>query len=132
MRRLLSAAALFSAVASVMPAAGALAQTVTDYEAALEAAPIADTPAQTDAAFCRALYNYVFTSIPEDLRVNIALPLYSIEGSTSAEVERKRTICEEARRQSVIRFNAGTGEEIVTPPLLNENPGRANNGVNQN
>ncbi|WP_207460175.1 hypothetical protein [Azospirillum sp. SYSU D00513] len=116
MHRVLSAAVLFSAMAAAAPA-GVFAQTVTDYEVALDAASVADAPAPVAAAQCRTLFNYVYLSIPEESRTAFALPFYSVSASSSAEAERKRAVCQEARELPVIRFNTGSNEEIVTPPL---------------
>jgi hypothetical protein len=120
MNRFMPAAALFSAALGLALVAGipagALAQTVMDYEVALEGAPIAPA-APAAVAQCRPLFNYVYTSIPGDDRTSIAVPLYSFTGASGEEIERKRSICAEAGELPVISFNTGSKEEIVTPPL---------------
>lgn len=96
-------------------AGGALGQTVADYEAALAAAPITDAASAVSVAHCRTLTNYVFTSIPANERSNWVLPLYTTSGSVGPGIADKRAACAEVRKQGLIAFDGGTGEEIVTP-----------------
>jgi len=67
--------------------------------------------------------NYVFTSIPDGERIGVVLPLVALGSGSDPEIARKREICQEVRRAGVIVFDAGSGEEIVTPPLANEGSG---------
>lgn len=111
------------ALAAGLAAAGsAQAQTVGDYTAAMAAAPITDPAAEASAAYCRPLTNYVYTSIPADQRANWVLPLVTLDGSQSAELAAKRDACLKVRQQALIAFDAGTGEQIVTPAEAMEGP----------
>lgn len=103
----------------------ALGQTVADFDAALAKAPIIDSPAPVALSYCRVVMNYTFTSIPSGERSGIVVPLWAFSQGTDPEIARKREICEQYRQQAVIQFDAGTGEEIVTPPKMtdtNANP----------
>ncbi len=130
-----AAAPLLALSAALAPCGGgaALGQTVADYEAALAAAPItapvagpgAYATVLQDEAYCRVLLNYVLTSIPASERYGLLLPLVSLPAASNPVIARKRAICEEERRQPVIQFNAGTGEEIVTPPQMTDGTGPA-------
>ena len=103
----------------------ALGQTVADFDAALAKAPIIDAPPPVALSYCRVVMNYTFTSIPSGERSGIVVPLWAFSQGTDPEIARKRAICEEVRQQAVIQFDAGTGEEIVTPPKMtdtNANP----------
>lgn len=99
-------------------AGAALGQTVADYKEALAKVPAAGTPAGVTG--CRVLENYVYTSIPEGRRFDWVLPVVSLDGKTDPAIAQTREACETLRRASVIRFDAGTGEEIVTPPQTND------------
>ncbi|MBP2232681.1 hypothetical protein J2847_006012 [Azospirillum agricola] len=96
-------------------AGGALGQTVADYEAALAAAPVTDSTSAVSVAHCRTLTNYVFTNIPGGERSGLVLPLYTFSGSDAAGIADKRAACGEVRKQPLIAFDGGTGEQIVTP-----------------
>ncbi|MBP2301435.1 hypothetical protein [Azospirillum picis] len=98
------------------------AQTAGDYNAAIEAAPITDPVSPDSVAYCAPLTNYVFTSIPADQRVKWALPLVTVSGSQTPEIAQKRVSCNTVRQQPVIAFDAGTGEQIVTPAEAMEGP----------
>ncbi|HYF85749.1 hypothetical protein [Azospirillum sp.] len=114
--------ALAAGLATVSAAGGAQAQTVGDYGAAIAAAPITDAAAETSVAYCQPLTNYVYTSIPADQRSNWVLPLVALDGSQSAEMAAKREACLKVRQQALIAFDAGTGEQIVTPAEAMEGP----------
>ncbi|MBP2313407.1 hypothetical protein [Azospirillum soli] len=101
----------------------ALGQTVADYQAALAAAPITQNQPLVSEAYCRPVLNYVFTSVPSGERYGLVLPLVALGGAGDPAVEQKRAICEQVRRQAVIQFDAGTGEEIVTPPQATDGSG---------
>jgi len=101
----------------------ALGQTVADYRTALDVAPIAEAQPLVSEAYCRPLLNYVFTSIPDGERIGVVLPLVALGSGSDPEIARKRELCKEVRRAGVIVFDAGSGEEIVTPPLANEGSG---------
>lgn len=103
-------------------AGGALGQTVADYDAALAAAPITDSTSAVSVAHCRTLTNYVFTSIPGDVRSSWVLPLYTIGGSDGPGIADKRAACAEVRKQALIAFDGGTGEQIVTPAEAMQGP----------
>ncbi|PWC33533.1 hypothetical protein [Azospirillum sp. TSO35-2] len=90
-------------------------QTVGDYRAAIAAAPVTDAVAEASVAHCQPLTNYVFTSIPDDRRSGWVLPLVTLSGSQTAEIAAKRDACAQVRKQPLIAFDAGTGEQIVTP-----------------
>ncbi|CAO3448060.1 hypothetical protein [Azospirillum argentinense] len=119
----------------------ALGQTVADYEAALAKAPLntaaattpgaasasmaADTPSATDVLYCRPVSNYVYTSVPPGERSGIVVPFVAFDGPSDPATLRKRALCETVRQMAVIQFDAGTGEEIVTPPqLIDTDPSR--------
>lgn len=108
--------------AGVLGAGAAQAQTVGDYTAAMAAAPITDPAAEASAAYCRPLTNYVFTSIPDNQRSSWVLPLVTLDGTQSAETSAKRDACLKVRQQALIAFDAGTGEQIVTPAEAMEGP----------
>ncbi|CBS85617.1 hypothetical protein [Azospirillum lipoferum] len=114
--------ALGAGIAVAVVAGGAQAQTVGDYTAAIAAAPIVDAAAEASAAYCRPLANYVYTSIPADQRADWVLPLVTLDGSQSAEMAAKREACLKVRQQALIAFDAGTGEQIVTPAEAMEGP----------
>ncbi|AWK87602.1 hypothetical protein [Azospirillum thermophilum] len=114
MRRLVATLALSSGLACAA-AGGALGQTVADYEAALSAAQIASPASAADVSRCLPLVNYVFTSIPDEGRVAVTLPLIALDGSAVPGKEEKREVCAAVRKQAVISFDSGNGEEIVTP-----------------
>ncbi|CAO3442162.1 hypothetical protein [Azospirillum largimobile] len=114
--------ALAAGISAVSAAGGAQAQTVGDYGAAIAAAPITDAAAETSVAYCQPLTNYVYTSIPADQRSNWVLPLVALDGSQSAEMAAKREACLKVRQQALIAFDAGTGEQIVTPAEAMEGP----------
>lgn len=103
-------------------AGGALGQTVADYDAALAAAPITDSTSVVSVAHCRTLTNYVFTSIPGGDRSSWVLPLYTIGGSDGPGIADKRAACAEVRKQALIAFDGGTGEQIVTPAEAMQGP----------
>ncbi len=105
-------------------AGGALGQTVADYDAALAAAPITDSTSVVSVAHCRTLTNYVFTSMPGDGRSDWVLPLYTINGSDAPGIADKRAACQEVRKQAMIAFDGGTGEQIVTPGRGDGRPDR--------
>lgn len=100
-------------------AGGALGQTVADYEAAVAAAPVVGAPPAVAESYCRLIFNYVLTAIPGSERTTYALPFFAVRSGSDANAKASAT-CEELRRQPVIAFNAGTGEEIVTPPRLTD------------
>ena len=114
--------ALAAGIAGVSGAGSAQAQTVGDYTAAIAAAPIVDATAEASIAYCRPLTNYVYTSIPADQRANWVLPLVTLDGSQSAEMAAKRDACLKVRQLPLIAFDAGTGEQIVTPAEAMEGP----------
>lgn len=114
--------ALAAGIAGVSAAGSAQAQTVGDYTAAIAAAPIVDATAEASIAFCRPLTNYVYTSIPADQRANWVLPLVTLDGSQPAELAAKRDACLKVRQLPLIAFDAGTGEQIVTPAEAMEGP----------
>ncbi|MFD1623971.1 hypothetical protein [Azospirillum griseum] len=87
----------------------AMGQSVADYKTALE------TATATDAAGCRTLSTYVFTAIPDGQRADWLLPLVTLDGKEDPVVAQKRLACLEARKQAVVAFDGGTGEQIVTP-----------------
>lgn len=121
--RFISGTALSLALAAgVLGAGAAQAQTVGDYTAAMAAAPITDPAAEASAAYCRPLTNYVFTSIPDNQRSSWVLPLVTLDGTQSAETSAKRDACLKVRQQALIAFDAGTGEQIVTPAEAMEGP----------
>lgn len=97
-------------------AGGAVGQTVADYGDALAAAPTADV------AGCRTLTNYAYTAIPDGGRAAWVLPLVTINGSESSAVAERREACVEARKQPLIVFDGGTGEEILTPADVYHEP----------
>lgn len=108
--------------ADVLGVGAAQAQTVGDYTAAMAAAPITDPAAEASAAYCRPLTNYVYTSIPDNQRSSWVLPLVTLDGTQSAETSAKRDACLKVRQQALIAFDAGTGEQIVTPAEAMEGP----------
>ncbi|BAI73212.1 hypothetical protein AZL_025740 [Azospirillum sp. B510] len=112
--------ALAAGVAAV--SAEARAQTVGDYTAAIAAAPITDAAAAGSVAHCQTLTNYVYTSIPENQRADWVLPLVTLDGSLTPEMAAKRDACLKVRQQALIAFDAGTGEQIVTPAEAMEGP----------
>jgi len=121
--RFISGPALSLALAAgVMGAGAAQAQTVGDYTAAMAAAPITDPAAEASAAYCRPLTNYVYTSIPDNQRSSWVLPLVTLDGAQTAETSAKRDACLKVRQQALIAFDAGTGEQIVTPAEAMEGP----------
>ena len=126
MARFAPAFALFGTL-SVTLALGsggaALGQTVADYRAALAGAPIAETQPGVAELYCRPLLNYLFTSIPEGERIGVVVPLVALGSGSDPAAARKREICAEVRRQGVIVFDAGSGEEIVTPPQMTDGSG---------
>lgn len=97
-------------------AGAAVGQTVADYKTALETAPVAD------AAGCRTLSNYVYTAIPDGKRAEWVLPLVTLDGTENPAVAQKREACAEARKQPLIAFDGGTGEQIVTPADAYKDP----------
>lgn len=103
-------------------AGGALGQTVADYDAALAAAPVTDAVSPDSVAYCRPLTNYVFTAIPGGERSGLVLPLYTFNGSDGPGIADKRAACKEVRRQALIAFDGGTGQQIVTPAEAMEGP----------
>ncbi|MCG5239348.1 hypothetical protein [Azospirillum doebereinerae] len=103
-------------------AGGALGQTVADYEAALAAAPVSDAISADSVAYCRPLTNYVFTSIPGGERSGLVLPLYTFNGADGPGIADKRAACGEVRKQALIAFDGGTGQQIVTPAEAMEGP----------
>ena len=111
--------ALGTGIAGASPAQ---AQTVGDYTAAITAAPIVDAAGEASVAYCQPLTNSVYTSIPADQRANWVLPLVALDGSQSAEMAAKRETCLKVRQQALIAFDAGTGEQIVTPAEAMEGP----------
>ncbi|MBP2309433.1 hypothetical protein GBZ48_34015 [Azospirillum melinis] len=108
--------------AGVLGGGAAQAQTVGDYTAAMAAAPITDAVAAPSVAYCQTLTNYVYTSIPENQRSSWVLPLVTLDGAQSAETSAKRDACLKVRQQALIAFDAGTGEQIVTPAEAMEGP----------
>lgn len=114
--------ALGAGIAGALVAGGAQAQTVGDYTAAIAAAPITDASAEASVAYCQPLTNYVYTSIPADQQANWVLPLVTLYGAQSAEMAAKREACLKVRQQALIAFDAGTGEQIVTPAEAMEGP----------
>lgn len=101
----------------------ALGQTVADYQAALAGAPITENQPLVAEAYCRPVLNYLFTSVPPGERYGVVLPLVALSAGGDPAEERKRVICEQVRRQAVIQFDAGSGEEIVTPPQTTDGSG---------
>jgi len=114
--------ALAAGIAGALAAGGAQAQTVGDYTAAMAAAPITDAVAAPSVAYCQTLTNYVFTSIPNNQRASWVLPLVTLDGTQTAETAAKREACMKVRQQALIAFDAGTGEQIVTPAEAMEGP----------
>lgn len=114
--------ALAAGIAGLAAAGAAQAQTVGDYTAAIAAAPITDAVAAPSVAYCQTLTNYVYTSIPDNQRASWVLPLVTLDGSQSAELTAKREACLKVRQQALIAFDAGTGEQIVTPAEAMEGP----------
>lgn len=114
--------ALAAGIAGALAAGGAQAQTVGDYTAAMAAAPITDAVAAPSVAYCQTLTNYVFTSIPDNQRASWVLPLVTLDGTQTAETAAKREACMKVRQQALIAFDAGTGEQIVTPAEAMEGP----------
>lgn len=102
---------------------GALGQTVADFQAALARAPITQEQPLVSDAYCRLVLNYIFTSVAPGERYGVVLPLVALGAGGDPAVEQKRAICERLRRQAVIQFDAGTGEEIVTPPQTTDGSG---------
>lgn len=105
-----------------LAAGGAFGQTVADYDAALAAAPITDATSAVSVAHCRTLTNYVFTVIPGGNRSGLVLPLYTVDGSDDPATLDKRAACNAVRRQALIAFDGGTGEQIVTPAEALQQP----------
>lgn len=114
--------ALAAGLAAGAATGAAQAQTVGDFTAAITAAPITDAVAETSVAYCQTLTNYVFTSIPENQKAEWVLPLVTLDGSLTAEMAAKREACMKVRQQPLIAFDAGTGEQIVTPAEAMEGP----------
>ncbi len=108
--------------AGIAGASPVQAQTVGDYGAAIAAAPITDAVAEPSVAYCQPLTNYVYTSIPSDQRSSWVLPLVALDGTQSPELAAKREACLKVRQQALIAFDAGTGEQIVTPAEAMEGP----------
>lgn len=111
---------LLSATLALGGGGAALGQTVADYEAGLTAAPVINAQPATAQLYCRPLLNYVFTSIPSNERSGIVVPLWAFDQGTNPEIADKRGVCEQIRQQAVIQFDAGTGEQIVTPPQMTD------------
>lgn len=109
----------------------ALGQTVADYEAALAKAPLLDAvspggvPLEAVVTYCRPVANYVYTSVPPGERSRIVVPFVAFDTGGDPAIQRKRELCETVRQMAVIQFDAGSGEEIVTPPqLIDTDPSR--------
>ncbi|WP_158284014.1 hypothetical protein [Azospirillum sp. TSO22-1] len=117
MMRFAPAATLAIAVAFL--AGPVSAQTVPDYEAALAAVP--GSPAAAVASACRPLQNYVVTAMEPGERKGpwllSWLPFTPWADDTAAGARRD---CTSVREVGVIAFNAGSSEEIVTPPKLDD------------
>lgn len=123
-RRALSAAfaaALTASVAAGVGAAGAQAQTVEDYEAALAVA--ANAPDQ-DAA-CQPLVNYTFVSMSEADKADPS-PIFGLLrlaggwGDSADPRDAARAACLAKMTQPVIAFDGGLGEDIVAQPPLED------------
>lgn len=121
---LATVSALLVALAAGAPALG---QTVADYRDAIRTAPILEVPQPTAEAHCRPLENFVAVSMPEwTLKMPWLLGIFPIEGAPDPDVAAKREACLQYRQQAVIQFDDGSGQEIVTPPGM-EDPERAYN-----
>jgi len=108
--------ALAGAVLAPIPA---WAQTVPDYQAALAAVPPA--PPEAVVRACLPLQNYVNVAIPPNEQANPwLLSLLPARWFGTDPVAAARRDCETVRVQPVIAFNQGASEEIVTPPVLDE------------
>lgn len=114
-------AAVFATVLSFGAPAAVLGQTVADYRDAVAAVPIPDAPADVVDAHCRAVTNYVYTSLApwEETRDWLlgALPIGRTADETLAA---KRTRCLQLREQPLIAFDGGSGAQIVDPPSLED------------
>lgn len=117
MMRFAPAATLAIAVAFL--AGPVSAQTVPDYDAALAAVPGA--PPAAVASACLPLQNYVYTAMAPDERKGpwllSWLPFSPFASDAAAGARRD---CGSVRESAVIAFNAGSAEEIVTPPMLED------------
>lgn len=93
------------------------AQTVSDYHAALKAAPVVDAPLLQAQSTCRPLLNYAASSLPDgEIKRPWLLSLLSGGGADDPDLEARRTVCVNTRNQPIVAFSpAGSGEEIVTP-----------------
>lgn len=115
------AAALAGSVAVGSGAAGAQAQTVEDYEAALAAAANA---ANLDAA-CQPLVNYTFVSMSEGDKVDPS-PIFGLLrlaggwGDSADPRDAVRAACLAKMKHPVITFDGGLGEDIVAQPPLED------------
>ncbi|WP_448190113.1 hypothetical protein [Azospirillum sp. sgz301742] len=111
-------AATLAMVAALL-AAPVSAQTVPDYEAALAAVPAAPPPAVAQA--CLPLQNYVVTAIEPGQRKGpwmlSLLPFTPFATDVAAGARRD---CGAVRGSAVIAFNQNSTEEIVTPPMLED------------
>lgn len=117
MMRIAPAATLAVAVAFL--AGPVSAQTVPDYETALAAVPGSPPPAV--AAACRPLQNYVATAMePGGRKAPWLYSWLSFTPFASDPVATARHDCVASRETAVITFNAGSAEEIVTPPKLDD------------
>ena len=114
--------ALGAGLAGALAAGGAQAQTVGDYAAGLAAAPITNALTETSIVYCQPLANYVYTSIPANEQAKWVLPLVALTGTESPEMAAKRETCLKVRDLPLIAFDAGTGEQIVTPAEAMESP----------
>lgn len=115
------AAALAGSVAAGFGAAGAQAQTVEDYEAALTAAASAPN---LDAA-CQPLVNYTFVSMSESDKVDPS-PIFGLLrlaggwGDSADPRDAVRAACVAKMKHPVITFDGGLGEDIVAQPPLED------------
>ncbi len=117
MMRFAPAATLAIAVAFL--AGPVSAQTVPDYEAALAAVPGSPPPAVASA--CLPLQNYVFTAMePGERKGPWLLSLLPFTPWAGDAATAARRDCASVREAGVIAFNAGSAEEIVTPPMLED------------
>lgn len=120
----IAATATLAAAVLAVPVT-ALGQTVADYRESLHAAPILEAPADTAAAYCRPLQNFVYVSIPTwELKQPWLMAVLPFEGTPDPEIAKKRETCLDHRNLSIIQFDDGSGQEIVTPPSLDD-PERA-------
>lgn len=115
----LAPAATLAMAAALLAAAPVSAQTVPDYEAALAAVPAAPPVAVAQA--CLPLQNYVFTAMePGERKGPWLLTLLPVTLFATDPAVGARRDCDTVRGNPVIAFNQGSAEEIVTPPMLED------------